>query len=119
MHAKTLIFDESVLLLGSVNLTHNGFENNHEHLTRSTGPVVDEVVESFERDWLHTAKIGDEDIEIMMKIHDERVAQKKAKENARLDAEFKDAEARKDRKTRSKSVGRSVSRSLTQELLGA
>jgi len=119
MHAKTLIFDESVLLLGSVNLTHNGFENNHEHLTRSTGPMVDDVVKSFERDWICTTIVGDEDIEIMMKGHAERVAQKKSKENARLDAEFKDAEARKDKKTRSKSVGRSVSRSLSKELLGA
>ena len=40
MHAKTLIFDEKVVLTGSVNLTHNGLERNKEHLIRVLEPSV-------------------------------------------------------------------------------
>jgi phosphatidylserine/phosphatidylglycerophosphate/cardiolipin synthase-like enzyme len=34
MHVKCLILDEKVVLTGSVNLTHNGLENNKEHVYR-------------------------------------------------------------------------------------
>jgi phosphatidylserine/phosphatidylglycerophosphate/cardiolipin synthase-like enzyme len=40
MHAKSLIFDEEVLVTGSVNMTHNGYENNKEHMFRITTPSV-------------------------------------------------------------------------------
>ena len=52
MHVKSLMFDKKVLHTGSVNLTHNGHENNKEHMFRITEPTtVAAVVEDFEKDW--------------------------------------------------------------------
>ncbi len=52
MHVKSLIFDERVVLTGSVNMTHNGHENNKEHLYRILEPTaVADVQADFEKDW--------------------------------------------------------------------
>ena len=40
MHAKSWILDGTIVLSGSVNLTHNGLENNKEHLLKLTSPTV-------------------------------------------------------------------------------
>ena len=52
MHVKTLIMDGKVVLTGSVNMTHNGYENNKEHMYRIADPAaVAEVLADFERTW--------------------------------------------------------------------
>ena len=40
VHTKNLIFDDKILLEGSATLTHNGLENNKEHLYRQTEPPL-------------------------------------------------------------------------------
>jgi HKD family nuclease len=61
MHVKTLIFDEIVVLTGSTNMSHNGFENNKEHMFRITDKeVVKEVVTDFEETWLKASKVSPE-----------------------------------------------------------
>jgi hypothetical protein len=53
MHVKTMIIDERVVLAGSVNMTHNGLENNKEHLYRITVPsAVADVVADFDQTWV-------------------------------------------------------------------
>ena len=57
MHVKCMILDEKVLLQGSVNLTHNGMENNKEHLYRITDQMtVTEVLDDFELEWAGAEK---------------------------------------------------------------
>ena len=52
MHAKTLIFDGRSVLTGSVNMTHNGFENNKEHMIQIYDPeTVACFVQDFEDSW--------------------------------------------------------------------
>ena len=73
MHVKTLIFDGRVLLTGSVNMTHNGHENNKEHLFRLTEPtVVADVMKDFEKDWAAAEEVESEHIEQMMSNHADR-----------------------------------------------
>ena len=56
MHVKAMIFDEKTLLEGSANLTHNGLENNKEHLYRQTEPpLVALVLADFEKEWAAAA----------------------------------------------------------------
>jgi len=38
MHSKTWLVDDEVILTGSLNLTHNAFENNTEHLWKMKNP---------------------------------------------------------------------------------
>ena len=48
-HAKTCVFDNKVILTGSVNMTNNGHDNNKEHMFRIEEPkVVAAVIEDFE-----------------------------------------------------------------------
>jgi hypothetical protein len=52
MHVKCLIIDQKTVLSGSVNLTHNGLENNKEHLYLMTEPsLAAAVFADFEREW--------------------------------------------------------------------
>ena len=79
MHVKTLIFDERVVLTGSVNMTHNGHENNKEHLFRLTEPtVVADVMKDFEKDWAAAEEVEEKDIEQMMNNHAERNTKEKS-----------------------------------------
>jgi len=94
MHVKSLIFDGAVLLTGSVNMIHNGHENNKEHLYRIThGPTVAEVLADFEKEWAEAEMVTREHIDEMI-----------------------DNKAKKDEKKRGASLSRSVSRSLSAEL---
>jgi phosphatidylserine/phosphatidylglycerophosphate/cardiolipin synthase-like enzyme len=53
VHIKCLIFDEEVMLSGSMNLTHNGLQNNKEHLYRLSEPdFIGEALADFEKEWL-------------------------------------------------------------------
>ena len=66
MHVKAMIFDEKTLLEGSANLTHNGLENNKEHLYRQTEPpLVALVLADFEKEWAAAAnsQVTIEDVE--------------------------------------------------------
>ena len=52
MHAKTLIFDNRVIITGSCNVTHNGLENNLEHMIRLGGlEAIPDVVKNFLDNW--------------------------------------------------------------------
>jgi len=96
MHVKTLIFDRKTLLTGSVNMTHNGLENNKEHLYRIPDPhTVAEVLADFETVWATAEVVTQDMIDHMLKKHDERKA---------------------NPRSRSESVSRGVSRSLASEL---
>lgn len=57
MHAKTWIIDKEVVLTSSVNLSHNGLENNQEylrHLLRNSEVrTVGQLVEDFGTTWAH------------------------------------------------------------------
>ena len=101
MHVKTLVFDRKVVLTGSVNLTHNGMENNKEHLFRIEDPsIIESVMTDFEDDWRQAEPVGDPLIAEMM----EKYAAKEAEKDQRRIA----------RETRSRS--RSATRSLSGEL---
>ena len=81
MHAKCLILDRELVFDGSVNLTHNGMENDKEHLYRITHkPTVTRVFDDFCREWARAEAVGSDKITIMM----EKDAQtKKRKGNAK------------------------------------
>ena len=105
MHVKTLVIDGKVLLTGSVNLTHNGFEKNKEHLYRITDPsAIREVLDDFEKDWEgpEVEEVSEELMQEVMKAYDAKETQKE--------------QARIEREGRSRSKSRSVSRSLSAEL---
>ena len=98
MHVKSIIFDDKVLLTGSVNMTHNGYENNKEHLLRLTEPsLLADVVADFEATWLEAEEVTAGEIKLMMENHQARCEKKEAEAESRRSA-------------------RSVSRSLTREL---
>ena len=122
MHAKTLIFDEKVVLTGSVNLTHNGLERNKEHLIRVLEPsVVSAMLQDFELTWKQADTITLEDLERMTEKHDNREAKKKSSRSSQSgDASDNDSEWRslssRSGSSLSKNASRSVSRSLSAEL---
>ena len=99
MHVKAIIFDAQVLLTGSVNITHNGMENNVEHMYRIVEPTaVADVMADFEKRWEVAEPVTKTEILEMMSRHDKR-------------------EERKERNQRSRSQSRPrVSRSLSTEL---
>ena len=67
LHVKTFMFDDQVLLTGSVNMTHNGFENNKEHMYRITEPkVLADVKADFETVWEEAEELTSEQIETML-----------------------------------------------------
>ena len=97
MHAKSLVFDEKVVLTGSVNMTHNGLENNKEHMYRITEPkVVAAVLADFEEVWQVAEEVTQEGVDMMVA---------RSEENRK---------ARKER--REQCTSRTVSRSLSEEL---
>ena len=94
MHVKSLIFDDAVLLTGSVNMTHNGHENNKEHLYRIVlSSAVLEVLADFEKDWTGAEPVT----------------------QAVLDEMFVRSEKSKESR-RNRPVSRSISRCLSTEL---
>jgi phosphatidylserine/phosphatidylglycerophosphate/cardiolipin synthase-like enzyme len=95
MHAKTWVFDSKVLLTGSTNLTHNGMQNNKEHMFRITEPTgVSQVLADFEEEWKNAEEVKQSHLDDMKANWDKKDTDK--------------------RRTRSASV--SVSRSLSTEL---
>ena len=73
MHVKTLLFDNEIVLTGSVNMTHNGHENNKEHMYRITEPsAVAAVIADFEADWVAATPVDGKMIRTMNEIRRER-----------------------------------------------
>ena len=79
-----LILDARIALTGSVNLTHNGLENNKEHLYRLTEPAfVADLQADFEKEWLTAQRVTDEEIRQMLEKSDKRQEKKREKSIAR------------------------------------
>ena len=82
MHTKCLIMDRELVFDGSVNLTHNGMENNKEHLLRITHePTVSRVFHDFCREWARAEVVGNDKILMMMQKDVETKSRRKG--NAR------------------------------------
>ena len=61
MHNKVVVEDSRVLLTGSVNLTHNGLENNEENLIVTTAQgAADAAALRFDELWSIAAPLGQE-----------------------------------------------------------
>ena len=100
MHVKSLIFDERVVLTGSVNLTHNGHENNKEHMFRITEPTtVAAVVADFEKDWNEAEELTQQLMNTMLENAEKHKVEREKSRSA----------------SRSLSKGRDVYRSLSSE----
>jgi phosphatidylserine/phosphatidylglycerophosphate/cardiolipin synthase-like enzyme len=79
MHVKCLIIDQKTVLTGSVNLTHNGLENNKEHLFLMTEPpLAAAVLADLEREWLIAEPIADLEISLMLDMHRKRHEQQRS-----------------------------------------
>jgi hypothetical protein len=67
VHVKCLIFDGKVTMSGSLNLTHNGLQNNKEHLYLLSEPeFIQEMTADFEKDWTLAEAVGEREISIMI-----------------------------------------------------
>jgi len=63
MHTKTWIIDDEIIYSGSVNLTHNGLENNKEHLWKILGEkAITPLKEDFEETWMSAERVTSEHI---------------------------------------------------------
>ena len=49
MHAKAIVFDRNIAVVGSTNLSFNGLVANHEIAVMIEGPAVMKVVEAIDR----------------------------------------------------------------------
>ena len=55
------------MLSGSLNLTHNGLQNNKEHLYRLSEPeLIEDVMADFDREWMLAEEVGEREISIML-----------------------------------------------------
>jgi len=90
MHVKTIAFDDEVVLTGSVNLTHNGFENSKEQMVRITEEqTVKEFVKDFEKTWKIAEPVTEQMIDKMMKISEDKA---KGRNPSKSTAEGNEAE---------------------------
>ena len=81
-HAKTCVFDNKVILTGSVNMTNNGHENNKEHLLLMEEPgLVNSVMTDFWKEWGRAEVVTQVEIDKMKEI--ERAAAEKKREKSR------------------------------------
>ena len=109
MHAKTVIFDNKCVYTGSVNMTHNGFENNKEHLIVLTTPsVVTQFADDFESEWAKAETVTQELVDDMMARYKKREDNKEEARNEK-----------QRQRSRSKSLSRNTSRSLSSEFQDA
>ena len=99
--------DNREMFLGSVNLTHNGLENNKEHLLKiSESAIVDKVTNDFQETWEMAEEVAPEMILEMI----ERDQKRKLKKHER---QVQDRE--KPMSKNSRSGRRSSSESLDGE----
>jgi phosphatidylserine/phosphatidylglycerophosphate/cardiolipin synthase-like enzyme len=88
MHSKTNIVDGTILLTGSCNLTHNGLENNSEHVVRTLDKkCVEDAQKDFASLWEESREVTASMIDVMNKKRQEAVTEKI--EKSRLKAEEK------------------------------
>ena len=107
MHAKTFIVDGRVVFLGSTNLTHNGLENNKEHLLKIyESIIVDKIAADFEETWNIAEEVTQQGIDEMM----ERDRRRKLKKHE------KEVQGRAKASRNSRSARRSPSESADQGL---
>eukprot|EP00973_Karenia_brevis_P079714 11061157-Karenia_brevis.AAC.1 len=67
MHCKTSIYDGTVVLTGSPNITHNAMECNKEHLFRITDErTAVKLCADFESDWEKSTEVTRKMIDTMM-----------------------------------------------------
>ena len=86
-------------------MTHNGFENNKEHLIALTIPsVVTQFAADFDREWAMAEPVTQELVDDMMSRHKKREDNKEEKQRQR---------------SRSQSLSRNTSRSLSSEFKDA
>ena len=90
---------------GSVNMTHNGYENNKEHMFRIQEPtVLLQVVEDFEKDWGQSLPLTRQHMAMMMD-KSEKARQRRSQSRSKSRSE-----------TRSTSIEPALHRSLSAEL---
>ena len=78
MHIKMLIFDNEIALSGSTNMTHNGMENNKEHLYRfADAHLVEAMLKDFDTEWEATSKVSREEIDHMLSLYERREQKKR------------------------------------------
>ena len=101
LHAKSIVIDRRTLLTGSVNLTHNGFENNLEHMFKiNVQSTVQQVLQHFEDTWNGAEIVDQEKIDEMLRRKDEKKEEQRKRGASR---------------SRSLSVERGTSRSLSSD----
>jgi hypothetical protein len=84
VHVKCFVLDGKVVLKGSMNLTHNGLENNKEHLYRLTEPAfVAEVLADFEKEWLTAEPVTGKEISKMLDADLKRLNKKREQSMSR------------------------------------
>jgi len=76
MHVKTWIVDGAVLFTGSVNMTHNGLENNKEHLYKMEG---EDILKPLRKDFEETWRIATPVTPLMLAAMQETDAARKLK----------------------------------------
>ena len=105
MHAKSLVVDDRVVFTGSVNMTHNGYENNKEHMFRIQEPaVLVQVVEDFEKDWRQSLPLTTQHMTMMMEKSEKAGQKRNQRQRSSRSA------------NRSSSIEPSLHRSLSAEL---
>ena len=117
MHAKTWVIDKRVCLLGSVNLTHNGLENNTENLVRISEPgCVQKACKDFEARWNEAEVVDDALIQKMIEADTARKEQKDEKRREREEDRRSRSKSRpRAEEKRSQSCPRSPSRVLAPQ----
>ena len=81
MHAKTFVVDGRVAFIGSVNLTHNGLENNKEHLLKVyESIIVDKVAADFQETWEVAEEVTPSELQEMVERDRKRKLKKHEKE---------------------------------------
>ena len=85
MHAKTWIIDGAVLLTGSANMTHNGLENNKEHLYKMQGEgVLSPLRADFELQWADSEIVTPHMMELMLATDDARIEKDRVKHQGKV-----------------------------------
>ena len=104
-HFKTVVYDGRAVFTGSVNLTHNGFENNEEQLFIIRDPAtIEETLQDFEERWEESSVVDQAKIDEMMAIYD-------AKNEAKRSRAEEKGRSKSSSSSRSVSASRAPSRS--------
>ena len=106
MHANTMVFDGRIMITGSPNMTHNGFENNKENMFWIIEPTtISDWLLDFEIEWEEADRVDDNDIERMLATKQEK---EDAKEEARREKAAAAAAAREKKRSANQKIGKSA-----------